>query len=45
MQHASAKSNVVQTVFVTLGTMFSMIVFADVALAQDAACGVVGNMA
>jgi len=45
MQHASAKSNAVQTVFATLVTMFSMVVFADVALAQDAASGVVGNMA
>ena len=45
MQHASAKSNAVQTVFATLVTMFSMVVFADVALAQDVANGVVGNMA
>jgi flagellar biosynthetic protein FliP len=45
MQHASAKSNAVQTVFATLGTMLSMVFFADVALAQDAAAGVVGNMA
>ena len=35
MQHASAKSNAVQTVFATLGTMLSMVLFADVALAQD----------
>ena len=45
MQHASAKSNAVQTVFATLGTMLSMVVFADVALAQDATGGVVSNMA
>ena len=45
MQHASAKSNAVQTVFATLGTMLSMVLFADAALAQDAAGGVVGNMA
>jgi flagellar biosynthetic protein FliP len=45
MQHASAKSNAVQTVFVTLGAMFSMVVFADVALAQDATDGIVSNMA
>ena len=45
MQHASAKSNAVQTVFATLGTMLSMVLFADVALAQDASSGVVGNMA
>jgi flagellar biosynthetic protein FliP len=45
MQHASAKSNAVQTVFATLGAMFSMVVFADVALAQDATGGVVSNMA
>ena len=45
MQHASAKSNAVPTVFTTLITMFSMVVFADVALAQDAAGGVVGSMA
>ena len=45
MQHASAKSNAVQTVFATLITMLSMVTFADVALAQDAAGGVVGNMA
>ena len=44
MQHASAKSNAVQTVFATLGTMLSMFLFAGVALAQDAAGGVVGNM-
>ena len=44
MQHASAKSNAVQTVFATLGIMLSMVLFADVALAQDAAGGVVGNM-
>jgi flagellar biosynthetic protein FliP len=45
MQHASAKSNAVQTVFATLGTMLSMVLFADVALEQDVAGGVVGNMA
>ena len=45
MQHASAKSNAVQTVFATLITMLSMVAFADVALAQDAAGGVVENMA
>ena len=44
MQHASAKSNAVQTVFATLVTMFSMVVFADVALAQDVAGGVVSNI-
>jgi flagellar biosynthetic protein FliP len=45
MQHASAKSNGVQPVFATLGTMLSMVLFADAALAQDVAGGVVGNMA